>query len=102
MVAEYANKHEKDIAVKMANLWEGKIGSDKKHSPRTVVSSTEKAVEPQETVSLTKAGTILTGGGIPKKELDKKATITSEFAPLFFRLLHKSSLTRFEPPRQLF
>lgn len=38
---EYQNKHERDIAVKMANLWEEKIGSETKHSPRTVLGSTD-------------------------------------------------------------
>lgn len=55
---EYADKHERHIATKMANMWEEKIGSDMTHSPRTIQDSSpgRKDNKAGAQISLTKAG----------------------------------------------
>lgn len=55
---EYGNRHQKDIAVKMANEWERRIGTETVHqsSPTTVVNSSRGTSQARNEVHLTKAG----------------------------------------------
>lgn len=79
-VDEYGNKHQPEVAIKMANLWEKKIGSDvshnrkpghdrKKTSPTTVVNSS--GAEVGGGITLSKAGD-LRASSKPKKTKTKE------------------------------
>lgn len=85
---EYANKHEKNIAVNMANLWERKIGSDKTHSPRAVIDSVKKEEEQRKVIVLMKAGSSLAGEELQKKDSSLKEGAAGKCMPYPFAVTH--------------